>query len=80
MLIMLAVNVVVTYGFKILFNPAFFKFRCNSTRYILTAVNVCFFIILFLGILPEFYFDSSNWDLDRVWYLKAATVYYGYFL
>ena len=80
MLIMLAVNVVVTYGFKILFNPAFFKFRYNSTRYILTAINVCFFIILFLGILPEFYFDSSNWDLDRVWYLKAATVYYGYFL
>ena len=80
MMLMLAINIVVTYGFKTLFHHSIFKSRYHSTRYVMTATCVCLFTALYLGIMPELYFGSNSVDLDRVWYLKSGTLYFGYFI
>lgn len=80
MFIMLAVNIAITYGFKLLYHPSIFKVRFNSTRYVLTAVSIFGTMIVLFGVAPEFYLDTAQFDLDRVWYLKSGSIYYGYFI
>lgn len=80
MFAMLVINVVTTYGFKLLFHKRIFKPRYKTTRYILTSICVLVFQFFFLGFLPEYLMDTSIFDLGRTWYLRAGVVYAMYFI
>ena len=77
---MLALNVFLTYFFKLIFNSSLFKTRYASTPKILTACCVFTFQFFFLGFIPEYIMDNDIYDLNRTWYLKAGPLYVIYFL
>lgn len=77
---MLLINIVVTYGSRLIFRPCIFKVRHNSTRYTFTAYTVFYCTIFYLGVFPEIYYSEDDSQYGRKWYLKAGSLYTMYFV
>ena len=78
--VMYIMNLIITYGFKLLFDQRILRFNKKSHRYMLVSASVFLYTIVFLGIMPLYTFDDSHHDLDREWYLLGGNLYILYFL
>jgi hypothetical protein len=76
-LIMLAVNLFISYGFKIAFSKMIMRFRNKTTNNIMTSILVFVFNSFFLGVLPSVVYKSTS--MDRGWYLTVAVLHMWYF-
>ena len=77
--LMVVVNFVITYGFKILFNQRLLRFKYLTSRDSLVSYSVFIYVWWFLGIMPSLWFDSSMKEMQRLWYLRAGVLHMLYF-
>lgn len=73
-------NLLITYGFKFLFNEKILKFKKISNKSKLVNSSVFVFTSIFIGIMPGFMIGISHHDMDRIWYLRAGPLYILYML
>ena len=78
--VMYIINLLFTYGFKLLFAQNILRFNKKTYRHILVSVSVFVYTIVFLGIMPLYTFDKQHHDIDREWYLITGNLYILYFL
>ena len=78
-LVMLAVNLLFTYGFKLAFCRKIIQFRYKTSRDMLIASWVFVFHAVYFALVPTLVFDTVEHDMPRIWYRKVGVIYIFYF-
>ena len=78
-IVMLCVNLMVTYGINLSFSKIFINFRYNTANSVIISVTVFIVNSWFLGVYPTLVFGQSEYSMPREWYLKAGVLHMLYY-